>query len=151
MSRRSNPIFDILHSISHAVREGLASHFVRDGFDRYRNSSTPKVSFSQPGVERGSASDTPGRRCIEYSTPKVSFTVISSERHLRCRNPDTHLPGVSGEAPSTPGWKNDTFGVENQFGKQYLPPTKVIHWLVDFGFGSYFPSIVRRMKSICSV
>ncbi len=28
------------------------------------------------------------------------------------------VPGVSGEAPSTPGWKNDALGVENQNGEQ---------------------------------
>jgi hypothetical protein len=48
--------------------------------------STPTVSFSQPGVERGFASDTPGRPVKKaFDTNGVVQGVPRSERHRWCR------------------------------------------------------------------
>ena len=75
--------------------------------------STPTASFLQPGVE-GASPDTLGKPGpIGLRLRRSRSDLHRLERHLRCRIPFALAPGVSlAEPRSTPGCKNDTFGVE---------------------------------------
>lgn len=52
----------------------------------------------------------------EFDTEGVVHDVIGPNDTFGVEIPLPHVPGVSGEAPSTPGCENDAVGVENQIG-----------------------------------
>ena len=83
-------------------------------FVRRLHSSTPKVSFSQPGVERGSASDTPGpvSRACDTEGVVQDITVPNDSFGVEILLPPRSR-GV-GRSALTPGCENDAVGVENQ-------------------------------------